>query len=85
MKAVTLQEIVLLNSNHDDNIHPVDVVNSVYDKVLNRIIGKASQKVPETNYSNQSTLEHWLEPKQLSQAKTQMRTSSCCTNNSVNL
>ena len=86
-------QIVYVNYKLDEFIYLLDVMNSVYDKVIaNEPVCNVLQQVIATIYSllsfsfywSQNELEHWRKQKSISQIEIKIGTLSCCSNNTQN-
>ena len=88
-------QVVYVNYKLDEFICLVDVMKSVYDKVIaiELVICNVLQQVIATIYSllsfsfywSQNELEHWRKQKSISQIEIKIGTLSCYTNNTQNL
>ena len=85
-----INQIVYVNCKLDEFISLLDVLNSLYDKVIaNETLCNVLLQIIATNYSlqsfplylSQNELENWRKQKPISQIEVKMRTLSCCTNN----
>ena len=86
-------QIVYVNYKLDEFIYLLDVMKSVYDKVIaNEPLCNVLQQAIATIYSllsfsfywGQTELKHWRKQKSISQVEIKSGTLSCCTNNTQN-